>query len=101
MGHAALDPSRAFADVTKLFFKNPLNPLSHTTYGKSIAAAMELFERSTRRYAKPEWGIDDTMVGGERVPVHITHGVGAAVLPAAAFRAHVLGTCRGGRSRRC
>ena len=71
MGHAALDPSRAFADATRLFFKNPVNPLAHTTYGKSVAAAMELFERTTRRYGKPDWGIDSTMVGGERVPVHI------------------------------
>ena len=30
MGHAALNPARAFADATRLFFKNPANPLSHT-----------------------------------------------------------------------
>jgi poly(3-hydroxybutyrate) depolymerase len=71
MGHAALDPSRAFADATRLFFKNPANPLSHTTYGKSVAAAMELFERTTRVYGRPEWGIDSTVVGGERVAVNI------------------------------
>src|SRR6185312_7400311 len=71
MGHAALDPARAFADATKLFFKNPANPLSHTTYGKSVAAAAEVFERSTRIYQRPEWRIDSTVVGGENVPVHI------------------------------
>ncbi len=71
MGHGALNPSRAFADATKLFFKNPANPFAHTTYGKSVAAAMELFERSTRRYHRPAWGIDSTMVGGERVPIHV------------------------------
>ncbi len=71
MGHAALNPSRAFADATRLFFKNPANPLAHTTYGKSVAAAMEVFERSTRRYQQPEWGIDSTLVGAERVPVRI------------------------------
>jgi poly(3-hydroxybutyrate) depolymerase len=71
LGHAALNPSRAFADATRLFFKNPANPLAHTAYGKSIAATMELFERSTRRYRKPEWGIDSTTVGGERVAVNI------------------------------
>src|SRR6266849_10439296 len=71
MGHAALDPSRAFADATRLFFKNPANPLAHTTYGKSVAAAMEVFERTTRRYGRPEWRIDSTTVGAERVPVHI------------------------------
>ncbi len=71
MSHAALDPSRALADATRLFFKNPANPLAHTTYGKSVAAAMEVFERTTRRYGKPEWRIDSTTVGAERVPVHI------------------------------
>jgi poly(3-hydroxybutyrate) depolymerase len=53
-------------------FKNPLNPLYFTSYGRSIAAAAELFERSTRRYDRPDWRISSTLVGGERVPVHIT-----------------------------
>jgi len=72
MSHAALNPARALADVTRLYFKNPINPLAATTFGKSMAAAAELFERSTRRYGRPEWGINATVVGGERVPVHIT-----------------------------
>src|SRR5262249_13865962 len=71
MNQAALNPSRAFADATKLLFKNPLNPLTATTFGKSVAAACELFERSTRRYGRPEWHIPHTLVGGERVPVQI------------------------------
>ena len=71
MGHAALNPARAMADATRLFFKNPANPLAHTPYGKSVAAGMELFERSTRRYQKPEWHIRHTTIGGERVPVHV------------------------------
>jgi poly(3-hydroxybutyrate) depolymerase len=69
MSHAALNPSRAWADATRLFFRNPVNPLSFTTYGKSVAAACELFERSTRRYSRPEWRIASTLVGGERVAV--------------------------------
>jgi poly(3-hydroxybutyrate) depolymerase len=72
MGQAALDPSRAVADATKLFFKNPANPLSHTTYGKTVAATMELFERSTRRYQRPDWQITETVVGAEHVPVRIS-----------------------------
>ncbi|MBV9261443.1 MAG: polyhydroxyalkanoate depolymerase [Pseudolabrys sp.] len=71
MGQAALNPARAVADATKLFFKNPANPYSHTTYGKTLAAAAEVFERSTRRYQQPEWRIDSTTNGGERVPVHV------------------------------
>jgi poly(3-hydroxybutyrate) depolymerase len=72
MSHAALNPSRAVADATRLLFKNPLNPFYLTTFGKSIAAAAEVFERSTRRYGRPEWRISSTLVGGERVPVHAT-----------------------------
>jgi poly(3-hydroxybutyrate) depolymerase len=71
-GHAALNPARALADATRLFFRNPLNPLYYTTFGKSIGAAAEVFERSTRRYGRPEWRIKSTLVGGERVPVQIT-----------------------------
>jgi poly(3-hydroxybutyrate) depolymerase len=72
MSQASLNPSRAFADATRLFFKNPANPMSYTEFGKTVAAACEMFERSTRRYGKPEWRIDSTLVGGERVPVHIS-----------------------------
>jgi poly(3-hydroxybutyrate) depolymerase len=72
LSHAALNPSRAWADATRLFFRNPANPWSYTTVGKSIAAACELFERSTRRYGRPEWGITSTLAGGERVPVRIS-----------------------------
>ena len=71
IGHAALTPARAFADAGRIFYKNPANPFSHTPAGKAAAAAFELFERTTRRYSQPDWGIDSTTVGGERVPVHI------------------------------
>jgi poly(3-hydroxybutyrate) depolymerase len=71
MSHAALNPSRAVADAARLYFKNPINPLSYTVFGKSMAAACELFERSTRRYGKPEWAIASTLVGGARVAVSI------------------------------
>jgi poly(3-hydroxybutyrate) depolymerase len=71
VSHAALNPARAYADAARLYFKSPVNPLSFTTFGKSIAAALELFERSTRRYGRPEWRIDSTLVGGERVPVEV------------------------------
>jgi poly(3-hydroxybutyrate) depolymerase len=72
MSHAALNPARAFADVTRLYLKNPLNPWHHTTFGKTLAASAEMFERFTRRYGKPDWRITETLVGGERIPVHIT-----------------------------
>lgn len=71
LAHASLNPARAISDATKLALKNPLNPWSHTDFGKQIAAACEVFERTTRRYGKPEWGLDDTEVNGMRVPIEI------------------------------
>ena len=71
MGKASLNPARAMADLTKLMFENPLNPLANTEFGKSIAAGCELFERTTRRYGKPEWNLPTTEVNGMRVPVEI------------------------------
>src|SRR5262245_19509554 len=71
MGHASLNPARAVSDATKILFQNPLNPWSHTEFGKSVAAACELFERTTRRYGKPEWGIHATEVNGIQTPIEI------------------------------
>jgi len=72
LGHAALNPARAVADATGLYFRNPINPLSWSPLGKAVSAACELIERSTRRYDQPDWRITSTLVGGERVPVDIS-----------------------------
>ena len=71
MAQASLNPARAVSDATKILFQNPLNPWSHTELGKSVAAACELFERTTRRYGKPEWGLHETEVNGIRTPVEV------------------------------
>ncbi|MEM8550803.1 MAG: polyhydroxyalkanoate depolymerase [Pseudomonadota bacterium] len=67
--HAFLSPMRAMNDAVRLYYKNPLNPLAHTEVGKQISAAGDLFERMTRRYGKPEFGLDTTTVNGHVVPV--------------------------------
>ena len=67
--HSALTPFRMVADATRLFYQSPLNPFSHTPAGRTIAAAAELFERTTRVYGKPEFGLNETVVRGVRVPV--------------------------------
>ncbi|MEG6508338.1 polyhydroxyalkanoate depolymerase [Methyloligella sp. 2.7D] len=67
--HAALSPARAAADAYRLMFRHPLNPASHTPLGRTAAAALELFERTTRRYRRPAWRIDEVTVDGVKVPV--------------------------------
>ncbi len=69
MNHAALQPARAYADAVRLFYSNPLNPFSHTQIGRSVAAVAELFERTTRRYSKPEFGLKTTTVDWKSVGV--------------------------------
>jgi poly(3-hydroxybutyrate) depolymerase len=69
MNHAAVSPFRAAADAARLYFQNPLNPLTHTQFGRNVAAAAELFERSTRRYGKPEFGVASTTIDGRSVAV--------------------------------
>lgn len=69
MAHAALAPYRLWSDATRLALKNPLNPWSHTPFGKTVAAGAELFERMTRRYGKPIFGLDYTVVEGREVEV--------------------------------
>lgn len=67
LNHAVMSPVRAAADATKLFYRNPFNPLSHTTFGKSVAAGAEMFERVTRRYGKPSFDLPQTTVKGQKV----------------------------------
>ncbi|MGL5448153.1 MAG: polyhydroxyalkanoate depolymerase [Rhabdaerophilum sp.] len=69
MAHAVLGPARAASDAMRLFYRNPLNPLSHTVYGRTLSAACELFERTTRRYGKPIFDLPSTNVNGRRVDV--------------------------------
>jgi poly(3-hydroxybutyrate) depolymerase len=64
MAHAALVPARAVSDATHFVFRNPFNPFTNTALGKNIAAGAELFERMTRRYGKPIFGLDHTTIDG-------------------------------------
>ncbi len=69
LNHAAMAPFRASADVMRLAYRSPLNPLSHTVLGRTLAAGFEVFERVTRRYGKPEFGLSTTTVDGHMVAV--------------------------------
>jgi len=71
LGQSSLNPARAMFDATRLMVSHPFNPLSQTQVGKSIAAACEVFERTTRRYGKPEWRLRDTDVNGVRTLIEI------------------------------
>ncbi|KAA3510596.1 polyhydroxyalkanoate depolymerase [Agrobacterium rosae] len=69
MNHAAMAPLRAGADMMRQAYSNPLSPLSNTAFGRSMDAGFEVFERLTRRYGKPEFGLSSTVVDGKPVSV--------------------------------
>ena len=69
MNHAVLAPWRAAAGAGLNFWTSEANPFAATPMGRNVAASLEMFERGTRRYGKPSFGIVDAVVGGEVVPV--------------------------------
>ena len=69
MAHAALAPARAVSDATYFLFRSPWNPLAYTTFGKNVSAGAVLFERMTRRYGKPTFGLNEIKIDGAVHPV--------------------------------
>ena len=62
-------PTVLLADTVKFLFTSPFSPLAYTPISRTIAANSEVFVRLMRRYPKPKWQIDHTMINGERVAV--------------------------------
>ncbi len=57
------------SESMRIAMANPLNPIAHTTVGRSAKASLEVFERTTRRYVKPTFGLPSTKVAGRDVDV--------------------------------
>ncbi len=67
--HAVLTPVRIWADHTLHALRHPWNPLAHTPVGRFLAATCDQFEHITRRYGKPKFDLDNTVIDGETVPI--------------------------------
>ena len=65
----ASTPLRAAARMARDFWSSPLNPGADTELGRRIYASSDLFANVTRRYGKPEWGIDSVVINGQTVRV--------------------------------
>ena len=71
MNRLALAPWRVAAKASRAALRSPFNPWGQTGLGRSMAAAADVFESTTRYYGKPDWQIDETEIGGVAVPVRI------------------------------
>jgi poly(3-hydroxybutyrate) depolymerase len=69
MTHAAISPMRAAARLGRDIAKSPFNPFSTLYPARASAAAFEMFISATRRYGKPDFGIDSCVVDGVETPV--------------------------------
>ncbi len=69
MQHALMIPVRIQAELTRTVFQSPLNPLSYTTFGRTIGAGAEMIERATKRFNRPEFGLNTTKIDGKTIKV--------------------------------
>lgn len=69
IAHAAISPMRAAARMGQEVIRNPLNPMAEAFGSRAVSAALEMFISATRRYGKPAFGIEETLVGGVETPV--------------------------------
>jgi poly(3-hydroxybutyrate) depolymerase len=69
LAYLALAPARAMSYATRVWNKNPLNPMTHTHIGRNLAASAEIFERLTRRYGKPAFGFETIKIENATVEI--------------------------------
>lgn len=67
--HALLTPARLAAEVVRTTCQNPFNPMAYTQAGRTIAAGAEVFERMTRRFGRPAFGLLHTTIDGKKVTI--------------------------------
>ncbi len=67
--HAASAPLRFWAETSQQLFTNPFSPLAYLPHSGRVAAGSELLARVVRRYEKPAFGLDHTVIDGETVAV--------------------------------
>ncbi len=62
-------PAHAMAEGAKVAFGHPLNPWALTPAGRLMGSAADIFEHLTRRFGKPDWGLEETVIDGASVAV--------------------------------
>ena len=68
---AQISPFRLNLLSMQSILNNPTNPFSYTPAGNYLRAMVEVSERLTRKYEKPEFGIDEIEIDSKKYPVEI------------------------------
>jgi poly(3-hydroxybutyrate) depolymerase len=69
LNQVAAAPLNAAAGLSQFFWAHPSNPLAATAWGRTMAASMEIMERTTRRFRRPEFGIASVTINGKKIAV--------------------------------
>jgi poly(3-hydroxybutyrate) depolymerase len=57
------------AEFARDFWRSPFNPAAASSLGRTLSASADLTASLTRRYFRPAWGLDETIVNGHAVAV--------------------------------
>ena len=71
LGHLTAAPLRAAAHAASELVAGPLSPIRGSAAAKAAKAGYAVFDQATRRYAKPDWQLPETVVDGHRIPVSV------------------------------
>ena len=69
LNHAVMSPLRAAVSMNRFLLDSKHNPFAETYPVKVASAALEVFDRVTKQYEKPTFGIDTIDLAGRTVPV--------------------------------
>ncbi|MFS4436683.1 polyhydroxyalkanoate depolymerase [Paracoccaceae bacterium GXU_MW_L88] len=69
LAHAAVTPMRQAAQFGKIALDSSLNPMRASLSSIYSSAAFELFIDATKRYGKPEFGIQEVLVNDKPTPI--------------------------------
>jgi poly(3-hydroxybutyrate) depolymerase len=64
-----MSPIRHAIKSSLEWMENDLNPIYETQFSNSLKAALEVAERITRQYKKPEFGIKSVVIEGETIKI--------------------------------
>jgi len=73
LAYHSATPFRIGAQMAREFWTSPFNPASDTAIGRTAYASAEVFESLTRRYGKPDWGLETLEIDGK--PVRTTEQI--------------------------
>lgn len=73
LAHAAVTPMRVFVNTHRMFLESPWNIARDSIPSKLTLATYDVFERLTRHYAKPKFGIKEIEINGQTAQIKERH----------------------------